>query len=136
MLKFSKDLEWTEPFVNSVRHLVPLHTLDSIKVYSVPFGKEESSAGWCTRKGRRFTISLRSTNQVRSGKKQCYKARTIEDILLTLAHELTHLVHWDYHGPSFANLYATVIGVMFSELSRYGIRDIQQRHDIFRKNKK
>jgi hypothetical protein len=122
-IKYSKDLAWLAPFVDSARHHVPLHLLNSVKSYKVPLGRLEQSDAYIKFYRQRYTITIRAYEQ--HGKKHI--PVTIETMLLHVAHELSHLVHWK-HTTAFAKLLATIFSIFTEHLDQYGIPDIQQRH--------
>ena len=107
---YSKNLIWLEPFVNAVKHKIPLEKLKSIKGYRIPMSKEERSSGMCTALRGFYSITLLTHVQDRDTKtsKKFYRTKTIEDLLATLAHELTHLVEWE-HTAEFAKLYGYIL---------------------------
>ena len=110
--------------MSQVHHLVPVHLLKSITGYKIPFGQIERTLGMCTEySDYSYKITLLTYKQ----KGKNHEPATIEDILLTLAHELTHLIH-DRHDIYFARLYMTIMHVFVENLNRYGIVDIQTVH--------
>lgn len=126
-MKYSKDLEWLEPLVESVSDLVPLHDLVSIKGYRVHLGKHEGIWGRAiaTSTGK-VKISLRTHSHNHTRK---YEALTVEIILLTLAHELAHLVHWNEHNQEFSELFGDILTEFIQNLTKTGIDDIQVAYD-------
>lgn len=130
--KYSKDFEWLAPFVDSVRHLTPVHLLRKVSSSKVPIGKIEQSVGTCIKFSEtNYAITILGYKQY--GKR--HKPEIIENVLVTLAHELAHLIHWDRHDMYFARLMSTIFSVFVEQLETYGIRDIQERHNkLWRKN--
>lgn len=88
-IRYSQDLEWLIPFVNSVKDLVPLHKIKSIKSYKVKKGLMERSYGSVIKEDNEYSINLRIYLWHRKDKE--YKNETIAIILDTLAHELSHV---------------------------------------------
>ena len=90
--------------------------------------KEERSSGMCTALRGFYSITLLTHVQDRDTKtsKKFYRTKTIEDLLATLAHELTHLVEWE-HTAEFAKLYGYILYTFFSMSGRVGISNIQER---------
>lgn len=122
-IKYSKDLAWLAPFVDSARHHVPLHLLTSIRGYRVPIGRIEHSDASIKFHKQRYSIMIQAYEQ--HGKK--HVASMIETVMLHVAHELAHLVHWK-HTTEFARLMSTIFSIFVEHLDQYGIPDIQKRH--------
>jgi hypothetical protein len=108
-IKYSRDLIWLKPFVEAlnISDILPLEKLKSIKGYRVTKGLDSQSYGSIiTSNKRKYSINLET--QIYSKKSQEYKDKSCEEILLTLAHELAHLVHWE-HTPGHFRLEASIL---------------------------
>lgn len=88
-IQYSKDLEWLVDFVESVRTIVPLQKLKSIKSYKVKKGLTEQSYGSVIKDNDIYSINLRVYTYSHNFKQ--YKPETIAIVLDTLAHELSHV---------------------------------------------
>lgn len=105
--KFTKNVEWLKPFVKQIGYLAPLSKLQYIRGYKVRKGLNELAWASITKySANRYTISLRVESLVKNGRK--HKPSTIETTLLSLAHELAHLKHWE-HTPEHFKLQARII---------------------------
>ena len=125
MCKFSKELVWLKPFIESVDHLISTDKIKSVKGFRVPFNKEQNVLGRTTKYLGKYTITL-LTYQQRFDE---HVPELIENILITLAHELAHLRHWDKHDADFANLFAEIFKCFAEELYWLKEMDIQKGHD-------
>lgn len=123
-IKYSKDLQWLSPFVDSVHHLVPIHVLDKVKSFRVPVGKIEQTDASIVLLHGRYNMTVRAYSQY--GK--IHKANTVEHVLICVAHELAHIVHFHNHGQEFAELMSLIFSIFVSNLRTYGIPDIQIIH--------
>lgn len=88
-IKYSKDLEWLMPFVESVNTYIPLHSIKSIKSYKVKEGLNERTYGSTIKRKKKYTINLRVYHY--DDESKTYKNEIIAMILDTLAHELSHV---------------------------------------------
>lgn len=118
--KYSKDISCLKPFVEAARGYVPTNRLLRVSGFKVPIGKREWTQGqhFVLHGWRRITIRTHTQH----GRK--YRPRTIEDVVLVLAHELTHTVHWD-HDMEFTALYIDLMVVFSEVLAELGVEDIQ-----------
>lgn len=118
-IKYSKNVAWLQPFVDGVGHLVPVDKLTAVKGYQVGRGlKTHSWGSTITDTGRKFRINL----LLREWFDRQEVTLTIEMILLTLAHELAHLVHWE-HCPEHFKLQAKILTSFSKHLLDVGIPD-------------
>jgi len=137
MTKFNKDVAWLEPFFLKAKGLVPIQKITKIRGFSVPLDKIECIDGQMTKylPGGPIVITLRTHNQLhranQNGTNTAYrhKRRMICDMLLTLAHELAHLKHWE-HTPEHWELECKIVRRFISELKRQGIKDVTTRRPL------
>lgn len=131
-IKYTKNVMWLKPFVESVQDLVPLHKLNRIRGYKVRFGTEENGWGQTSMyDDGTCSISLKVQDQVVNPKasyirQKVHKNTRIEMILSTLGHELSHLKFWP-HSPAHFKLQYQIL-LRFSELlEQQGITDHSRR---------
>src|SRR5271157_1110437 len=97
-MKYTKNVLWLEPFVESVEHLIPMEKIKVIRGYRVAKGLDEQTYGsTVTNKygPTRHVISIRLEDLVTPRK---HKNSRVATVLDTLAHELSHVVNWE-HTP-------------------------------------
>lgn len=114
-----KKLEWMREYINAVSHLLP--NLKKLKKISSKTGNKERwqhSHGLITyydQKNYRITLYITYHDMI-SDKIKEYS--TI-DLLQYLAHELSHLEHWD-HTPNHKNLECIILSIFMTMLSQDG----------------
>jgi len=114
-----KKLEWMREYINAVSHLLP--NLKKLKKISSKTGNKERwqhSHGLITyydQKNYRITLYITYHDMI-SDKIKEYS--TI-DLLQYLAHELSHLEHWD-HTPNHKNLECIMLSIFMTMLSQDG----------------
>lgn len=134
MIKFSKDLAWMEEYIKTVNHLLP--KLKQLKKISSRRGNKERwqhSHGLITYySSKSFRISLYVTyHDMISDKIKNYST---VDLLCYLAHELSHLEHWD-HTPAHKQLEAIITGIFMTKLSQDGYisEEYEEKNGLFYK---
>jgi hypothetical protein len=118
-MKIVKELEWVRSYIHVVSHLLP--KIKQLKKISSRKGSKEywqHFHGLITYFDKKsFRITLYTTyHDTMSDKIKNYS--TI-DILLYLAHELSHLEHWD-HTPQHKQLECIIMGIFMTKLSEDG----------------
>lgn len=130
-IKYTKNVLWLKPFVESAKDLVPLERLYGIKGYKVSKHLEETTYGSLTQYGREkrlhMAIRIMEIKKKPKTKRKEHKKGRCETILLTLAHELAHLVHWE-HVPEHFELQGRLVVKFYSVLKKSGIKDFMTRH--------
>jgi hypothetical protein len=99
-LKYSKELEWLRPYIEKARVCVPnIDKLDALYKLPLKKNKRQTIAGVCHEQGGRYKIflyteynSIKKYNPLTLKRKKYSKI----DIIEHLAHELSHMVHWDH----------------------------------------
>lgn len=114
-----KELEWVRPYIESVSHLLP-HLKQLRKISSKRGNKErwQHCHGLITyfdKKSFRITLYM-DYHEFYTDKIKPYS--TI-DLLQYLAHELSHLEHWD-HTPQHKQLECIILSMFMSRLSAEG----------------
>lgn len=128
--KYTPNVLWLKPFIESVDHLVPIQHLDYVRGYKICKGFEESQYGAIHKdlSNGRYSITLKVIDYVRS-KKQ-YKYGYMNQILETLAHELAHLGVWEEdHSPVHWKLQATILLRFGDVLEKLNIMDTSKRFE-------
>lgn len=126
-MKIQKNIKWIEPYVISVKNLVPLKQLDGISGYTIPMGKEQHqyAAIWYNKYGRkRYHIYLALKNNYNIVKIQ--KPQYLAAFLQYLAHELSHMKHTE-HTPEHFELEAKILLRFARVLKKSGITDTYKR---------
>lgn len=118
-MKIVKELEWVRSYISTVSHLLP--KIKQLKKISSRKGSKEywqHFHGLITYFDKKsFRITLYTTyHDTMSDKIKNYS--TI-DILLYLAHELSHLEHWD-HTPQHKQLECIIMGIFMTKLAEDG----------------
>jgi len=114
-----KKLEWMREYINAVSHLLP--NLKKLKKISSKTGNKERwqhSHGLITyydQKNYRITLYITYHDMI-SDK---IKENSTIDLLQYLAHELSHLEHWD-HTPNHKNLECIILSIFMTMLSQDG----------------
>ena len=115
----AKELEWTRDYIQSVSHLLP--RLKQLKRISTKKGNKERwqhSHGLITYFDKKsFRITLYTTYH------DAYKDKIVPystiDILEYLAHELSHLEHWE-HTSDRMQLQCIINGIFMVKLKQAG----------------
>jgi hypothetical protein len=114
-----KELEWVRDYVSSVAHLIP--KLKQLKRISSQKGNTERFQhfhGLITYFDKRsYRITLYTT--FHDGLKDKVVPYTTIDILQYLAHELSHLEHWD-HTPERMQLQCIILSIFMTKLKEAG----------------
>jgi hypothetical protein len=114
-----KELEWTRGYIEAVSHLLP--RIKQLKKISSRRGSREywqhfhGIITYFDKKSFRITLYI-TYHETLSDKIKNYS--TI-DILQYLAHELSHLEHWD-HTPQHKQLESIIMGIFMTHLSADG----------------
>jgi hypothetical protein len=107
-LEIDDDMSWMIPYLMvAKRKGVPIWRIGQIKGYVIPEGKAEGQQAqiFINENGKKYTITMLKQKQVMGGDGRRQKvvayqdiedAYAFEDTLLTLAHELMHLVEWNH----------------------------------------
>lgn len=122
-----KNLKWVEPFLSSVKDLVPLKQIQSIKGYSVPLNKEMNQYASITfnvygRKKFRINIALKNNHVIINKQKPQFLAAFLQ----YFAHELSHTKHFE-HSPEHFELEAQIMLRFARVLKKSGITDTYKR---------
>lgn len=99
-IKYSKDLEWLKPFVDSAHKLVNLDAIKSIRSYKVKAGLKEQTYGSII-KTVNGECRININPYVWNKKKKKYIGETMSVVLDTLAHELSHIKHFNHNYKHF-----------------------------------
>lgn len=126
-MKYDKNTLCFKPFVEAVGTYLPDGRLQSLKGYRVHPKKHPRAAGCCLNVNGWCRITIRTHKYDTLNEK--YVALTIEDMLMTLAHELAHLLEWE-HTVRHVRLTHQFFGIFINELSRLEIPDVQAEHTI------
>lgn len=115
----TKKLEWMREYISSVSHLLP-HIKHLRKISSKTGNRDRSQhchglITYYDKKSFRITLYT-SFHDVAADKIRNYS--TI-DLLTYLAHELSHLEHWD-HTPKHKYLESIILGVFMVKLDSDG----------------
>lgn len=126
-MKLSRNMEWSLPFLEAAADLVPLHTVSVVRGYSVPVGKEPTTEGAITHyTDGSITITVMLTGYTVSKDTGERMGASFEVALLTLAHELAHLVHWE-HTPEHLLLTARLLQRFARVARQEGVQDTSRR---------
>lgn len=129
-IKYSKDLEWLKPFIDAVDGwFIDASKIKAIKGFRVPLNKQQHVLGRTTKFKGKYTITLLAQDQ----RYDHYVYTPIENILVTLAHELSHLIFWNEHDADFALLYGEIFKEFTEEVYEQQIPDIQAGHNTLRR---
>lgn len=126
MIYYSKNVKWLKPFVDAVKDSVPTNRIKSIRGYRVPLKLDQDGYAQITQyEGeRKYCITLRIFDVERTPvtrRKKHTKTRC-ETILISLAHELAHLVYWE-HTPEHFDYQARILQKFSKVLEKYKIKD-------------
>lgn len=124
MTKIQKNLEWLRLYLDSVKDLISLKHLTSVKGFKVPLHKQENVHGSILRIGPWYNITLRTTLNNYNTNKQ--NNTYIATILETLAHELAHMQNWE-HTPEHFLLQAKILSRFAIVLKKQNINDTYKR---------
>lgn len=131
-----KELEWMRGYVESVSHLLP--KIKQLKKISSRRGSREywqhfhGLITYFDKKSFRITLYI-TYHETLSDKIKNYS--TI-DILQYLAHELSHLEHWD-HTPQHKYLENIIMGIFMTKLASEGYvsEEEEEKNGQFHKRK-
>jgi hypothetical protein len=99
-LNFSPELKWMRPYVEKARVCVPnIDKLEGVYKIGLKKDKRQTIAGSCIEQGGKYKImlyteynSIKSYNPLKLKRKKYSKIDMVEH----LAHELSHMVHWEH----------------------------------------
>ncbi len=131
-----KELEWVRDYIESVSHFLP--RINQLKKISSRKGSKQywqhfhGIITYFDKKSFRITLYI-SYHDTLSDKIKNYS--TI-DLLQYLAHELSHLEHWD-HTPQHKHLESILMGIFMIKLAseEYISEEEEARSGIFYKRK-
>ena len=109
--KYHKSTAWLAPFIDSVKHLVPVNRISFVKSVKYPLHKREGIEGYCWSRdeGKTYIIGIMIYSQrMESGELFCrdggkkalslnpvgFTHRMAMNILTDLAHELAHIPYY------------------------------------------
>ena len=123
--KFDKNLSFLKPFLKGISKIVPIYNVGHIKSYRVAKGlTERGQASIVKHSYKNYTINLKTQALVNKGKEHQYE--TLEQILLDLAHELSHLLEWDHTSKHF-KIQSKIMLHFARKLRKNGIEDHSMR---------
>jgi len=97
-IKYSKNVLWLKPFVEATKNLVDLSKIRSIRGYRVPVNRNPACDGvtnYYSEKNHRISIRIWEAPEDK------HLRSRYEDILITLGHEISHIVHWEHNSDHF-----------------------------------
>lgn len=130
-MKYSKNMLWAQPYVESVEDLFPHKRVGKLVGYRVAMDKEEVTEG-ITLKGDdgRFDIRIRLFNKIKyrenSRTRYRYRANYLGSLLNTLAHEIAHTVEWE-HTVDHMELELKIMRRFLRTAKRLGVTDTWAR---------
>jgi hypothetical protein len=109
IIQIDSYLEWLWPYVKLSQKLgIPIHSIKKIKGYYVQANKLERQMAQCACYLGRFTITLlrlrqeyimtKKGNFKVEGWSDCAVDHYKDDTLQSLAHELSHTIHWKHNA--------------------------------------
>lgn len=116
-MKIVKEYEWMRDYIDSVSHLLP--KIKKLKKISLKRGNKErwqhchGLITYCDGKSYRITL-YRTYHCMMSDKIKPYSSI---DLLQYLAHELSHLEHWD-HTPDHKQLECILMQIFMTKLKQ------------------
>jgi WLM domain len=123
--KYTKNVMWLRPFVESAKTFIPTDKITHIKGYKVRIGHTEKAQGITTGKKKGcFSINIRMWDITDDGKRHI--RRRYYHVLETLAHELAHVTYWE-HSPGHFRLTARILERFTEVLEVEGISDTSFR---------
>ncbi len=125
-IKYTKNVLWLKPFVDSARDLISLKKITNIRGYKVRKGCEEKAYGSTIYKKGLYSINLKTHNLIEYNR---YVGSTISTVLDTLAHELAHVKAGFEHSPEHYELTCRIALNFSYLLKENGIIDTSLRID-------
>lgn len=128
-MKICKELEWVRDYISAVSHLIPkIKQLKKISLRKASRHYWQHFHGLITYYDKKsFRVTLYVTyHDVVTDKIKSYS--TI-DILQYLAHELSHLEHWD-HTPHHKYLECAILGIFMTKLKQDGYISEEQEEKL------
>jgi hypothetical protein len=122
----TKELSWVRDYISSVKHLIP--KIKQLKRISSKRGNKErfqhfhGLITYYDKKSYRITLYVTWHDTL---KDRIISYSTI-DLLRYLAHELSHLEHWD-HTPDHASLESIIMGIFMVKLKQAGY--VSEEHE-------
>lgn len=126
-MKISPNMKWAEPYLTSVSHLVPVNKITRVRGYYLPVEKFPTTEAriWMYEDGRiTLSILLSGYQKTRNGKARM--TMPFEVVLLSLAHELAHIKHWE-HTPNHTILMAQIFSRFALVAKQQGVKDTSRR---------
>lgn len=97
----SQELVWLAPYLFAIDDLIPLSKISNIKYYTNRKNCKSHHKAIIHRSGNNKSFSI----ILRTDKKQGKRSRPFryeqEDLLFNLAHEISHIAHWEHDEAHF-----------------------------------
>lgn len=112
--------KFLEPYLHSVRDLVNIKRIIRIKGYKVPIDNAELIDASLTKylAAGEYVMAIRTHSNAKSS----HKKRSLENILIALAHELAHLKEWE-HSIEHFKLELKILSKFTKVMTKLNIKD-------------
>ena len=126
--RIHKQLEWIRPFLLSVQDIINLERLSWVKGYKVQLNKQDHGYATILRSNNNkvFNINIKTARNLKVNNKKTHCPEYLEIFLLTLAHELAHIHHWE-HTPEHFELQVKVLRRFSKVLKQLNVKDTFQQ---------
>ena len=121
----SKDINWLKSFIDEVKPMFPkIKQVKSIKIMKTSYSKRDRAYGQIAELDKGYKISIRTSFQHIDFYPLCITLKPFSkiDMLITLAHELSHLYHWT-HSPEHKLLENHIANVFMFKLKSDEYKD-------------
>lgn len=124
-MKLHKQLKWLQPYLESVKDILPLKKLNRINLSFYKKNKVPKEDAYCI-SWDDGTASIVLKMEASHKNKIPFEFHVQDYVLITLAHELTHLIYED-HPPERFQLEALILIQFASTLCRLGYEEARNK---------
>lgn len=132
-IHYNKSALWLRPYIKTIKSLIPLEKIHSVKGYKIRKDHQPSCHGLTHKWKGKYLIRIRLWDL--NFEKTHHVRERYEDILITLAHELAHVIHFPnqpskQHPPEHFKLASKLMIKFTKVLEREMITDTSERFSL------
>lgn len=121
-IKYTKNISWVKPFVESVKDLIPIKNITHVRGYQIKYNLNEVTQASTIVNNTTNDITINLLVKSYNKTKKLYKCHLIHYILDCLAHELAHTVEWE-HTSKHYKIQARIMLRFSTVIKKLGIKD-------------
>lgn len=137
-IKISTSLKWMRPYLEVISDLVPLPRLQKIETMKTPLDRQSQADAIITKTNNGwYYMRINTWSPVWANlgeskfKKIKYTKEPLANTLDSLAHELSHMVHWE-HKPEHLMLQAQILVRFAKKAQVLGVTDTYNKRGYYK----